>query len=251
MKKFDVVTFVGIAGYFLAAFAALGLALSLSSPDQRDGAFWLRLAWTEFLILLVYLPFFSFLRAAFSPEPGSKSVIGVLPAAKIVVLVYSLASFVLMWLNATSVIPNSWHLALQIALGFFAGTLFTLMSIAHSSASTGLEKNFAPFSSPADLSVRLFAAESLVKVSAPKDSGQTLANGIKSLGEAVKYSLSHVSKPSLAKQYQEFSEQVQSFCAEVESVSGSVSPDRLIDLTERSQLLNAKAQSLSKFTVSR
>jgi hypothetical protein len=251
VKKFDVVTFTGVAGYFLAAFAGFGIALALSTPDQRDGAFWLRLAWTEFLILLVYLPLFSFFRAVVNPARGPKPLIGVLPAAEIVVLIYGFASFVLMWLNATSTVPNSWHLALQIALGFLAGTIFTLMNVAHSSASIGLGKKFAPSASPAELSVRLFAAESMVKVSAPKDSGVPLVNGIKRLGEVVKYSLSHVSKPSLSEQYQEFAEQVQSFCAEVELVSGSVSPDRLTDLMERSQLLLTKAQSLSKLTVSR
>jgi hypothetical protein len=251
MKKIDVVTFAGVAGYLLAAFATFGIALALISQDQRDDAFWLRLAWTEFLILLVSLPFFSFLRAAIRPEPSDQTVIGVLPAAKIVILVYSLASFVLMLLNAVSAIPNNWHLALQIALGFLAGTVFTLFSVTHSSAAIGLEKNFAPSASPAELSVRLLAAESLVKTSAPKDYGQQLANRIRSLGEVVKYSLSHVSKPLFSSQYQEFEEQVQKFCTKVESVSNSDSPDRFSELAECSQLLITKAQSLSKLSVTR
>lgn len=251
MKKLNLVMFAGVAGYFLAAFASLGITLALISPDQRDQSFWLRMAWTEFLILLIYLPIFSFIRAAVSLDPKPLPVIGVLPAAKIIILVYSPVSFVLMWMNTISAIPNDWHLALQISLGFLAGTLFTLISVTHSSAAIGIEKCFSTSASPTELSVLLLAVESLLKINRPKDHRLQLANRIRSLAEIVKYSLSDTSKTSLNKQYQDFAEQVQSFCRKVELVSESDSPDCFAELNESSQMLTSKAQYLSKLILTK
>jgi hypothetical protein len=63
MKKIPAIVFAGIAGYVIVATAVLGIGFQLVSYTDRNQDFWLKLLWTEVLILLIYLPAFSFFKA--------------------------------------------------------------------------------------------------------------------------------------------------------------------------------------------
>ena len=107
MKKENTIIFAGAAGFLLAAIAVLASGLTIVPTEERTQAFWYRLVWTEVLVLLIYLPAFSFFKAADSDQAHGRSTIGVLPGAKIVLIAYALISFFLMMVNVYQTIQAS------------------------------------------------------------------------------------------------------------------------------------------------
>ena len=206
MKKENTIIFAGAAGFLLAAIAVLASGLTIVPTEERTQAFWYRLVWTEVLVLLIYLPAFSFFKAADSDQAHGRSTIGVLPGAKIVLIAYALISFFLMMVNVYhhgEYLPNNIHLAVQIVITFLMGTIFTLMSVSYTTAATGLEKTFTPGLSPKELCDQLKGLESHLKAMNSGAEFLPLIQSLKKLRETIQYSIPHVGRIGESTAYQQ------------------------------------------------
>ena len=211
MKKANTIIFAGAAGFLLAAIAVLASGLTIVPTEERTQAFWYRLVWTEVLVLLIYLPAFSFFKAADSDQAHGRSTIGVLPGAKIVLIAYALISFFLMMVNVFhhgEYLPNNIHLAAQIIITFVMGTIFTLMSVSYTTAATGLEKTFTTGLSSKELCDQLKGLESHLKAMNSGADFLALIQSLKKLRETIQYSIPDVGRIGKSTAYQQYVDDV-------------------------------------------
>jgi len=218
MSETKKVTSVGIISFLLAAFAILGIGLVLVPSDQRTEAFWWRLAWTEILAILIYLPAFVFYRSALIEE--NKKIIGILPGLKTTFLLYAAVSFSLMLLNAFhegKFFPNSIHLALQVVLLFIVGTIFTMSLVAADTASTGLESNFSKGISPSEVCNQIRDGEDFIKGSEHFTQLEALSLSLKKLRELFQYSLPTIGRVVESSDYNNLAESINTLIADITS----------------------------------
>jgi len=245
VKKENTIIFAGVSGYFLAALSVLGIALLLVS--DHDQPFWFRLLWTELLVLLIYLPAFSFFKAAGSDDAHGRATIGVLPGAKIVLLIYALISFILMMLNAYhsgEYFSDKIHLAAQIVITFVMGTIFTLMSVSYTTAASGLERTFHPLTSPQELCDRVQAAEDRIKIRNLGSEWIPVTQSLKQLRETIEYSLPRVGKIGEKPEYQKFAGNIITVSEQIQDLQGN--QNNIQELELKIVKLISVAKSISK-----
>jgi hypothetical protein len=251
MKKIPAIVFAGIAGYVIVATAVLGIGFQLVSYTDRNQDFWLKLLWTEVLILLIYLPAFSFFKATDRNYALSRSVVGVLPGAKIALIFYALISFSLIIINTYNhgeKLSFELHLALQIILLAVMGTIFALMSVSHTAASAGIEKKFPLANSPNELSDKLHCAEELLKFSNNSSEWAPVIHSLKKLREMIKYSLPHLGGIGDSSEYQKYATNVSNL---IELIGKSeVKTDEIALFQKKISELISSTKSLSQTAIS-
>ena len=210
MNKIGTVLIAAILGYVTVALAAFGIALTLVADSGRDNFFWYRLVWSEFLLFIIYLPAFSFYKAASDTSRNSSSKVAILPSAKIVIIAYSFISFALMFANCYNngeKLPGPIYLVIQIALTAIVGTIFSLMTIAGKSASTNLVKTFKPERSPNELCEFISSVERYLNSSGFEKQEQ-IATSLKKLRECIMYSLPKAGKYGETPDYNNLAEKI-------------------------------------------
>ena len=123
-----------LVGYAATAIAVAVIPVVLIQQDERSPYFWHRIAWTEFLTLVVWAYFSGFI---WSVLPGGRKRAGtggLLPATGLVIGIYAILSFVLMVLSDW---PNRFHWAGQIALLVLVVFLFVFFEYARAGAVAG------------------------------------------------------------------------------------------------------------------
>jgi hypothetical protein len=248
VKKKNTIIVVVTAGYLLAALAVLGIGMVLVPEGDRTQASWYRLLWTEVLILLVYLPVFSFFNAADSDDAHRRATIGVLPGAKIVILFYAFISFSLMMLNAYhngEYFSDRFHLTAQIIITFVMGTIFTLMSVSYTTAATGLKKTFPLSNSPNELCDQLRGVEGRLKARNLGTDWVPVTQSLKKLRETIQYSLPHVGKIVENPAYREFANSIIAIAERIRDLEGKaeeidIVQIRIFEITNRAISISNK-----------
>jgi len=123
---------VCLAGFVVTAITLVGITLALVPPTSRSDWFWLRLVWMVFLSSLCWGGVSGFLMSSLSARLSPKGIGGVTPAISMVVFWYSVASGVLMLVQAL-LSGIAWlsrvHLAVQIGMGGIVAVILLLMLI--------------------------------------------------------------------------------------------------------------------------
>ncbi len=237
-------------GWLLTALGILAIGLNLVSSEFRSSMFWPRLLWTEFLALLVWSTLFSFVGAASRSDDDSRAVVGVLPGAKIVLLVYAILSFALLMVHSCcseTTLNSRVHLILQIVIGVGTGIAFTLFSISCTGASVGLQRVFHPGSSPEELSNVVHEQEMRVHQFPIHPVWQRLEKCLKGLRELLQYSMPHTGDIGTDADYNGFAASLISACEDLSSHNDpadsevSVIEIRFNDLLAKARIISSQS----------
>lgn len=253
MNKPQRIAFASVAGYIITAVGILGIGLTVVPVESRSHLFWPRVLWTEFLALLLWGTVFSFLHVASRREETGREIIGVLPGAKLVLIVYAGLSFLVMIGHAympETDIASRIHLVLQIALAVLAGILFAFLSISASSAAVGLERTFDVGLSPTDLCVMLQEQETRVHQFPTHAVWHQFEKSLKALRESIRYSIPHVGSIGATTEYRDFAHSVNSVCDDLSSHSDPTDAE-LGPIQEGLNRLLSKVKALSSQSIRR
>lgn len=202
-----------IIGWVLTAIAIILIALIIVPQHNRSDSYWLKVFWTEILCLISWgsIFFYSFL---FSKDDASSRYGGIAPTISIIVMTYSILSFLTMIVNSYISVDfvNRIHLVLQIVLFVGAAISILFLSISRETAVSGQTFNRLKAITPKELKDILSFCESSIR----NPNFAELKSNIKQLKETVQFSLNENASLSNMPQYQEF-------CIEIKNFSDSVS----------------------------
>jgi len=241
MAKGSTFRITSILGLLISVAAVYFIAVIAVPEDSRSDFFWYRLVWTEALLLMIWSSFYLYFRATVDPLDHLKRMGGIAPTICIVVISYSILSFVSMMLHAfvdETNTGNRFHWIAQIV--FLSGAALTVLSLykAKVGASAGLNAD-SNTPSPSVLHDMLATCEASLANKCTDESVLELTRGIKRLRESVKYSLNDSASLADSQEYQALCAGITELCKSVTSYSDSsaeVSVDDLI--SNASRLLN-------------
>jgi hypothetical protein len=211
-----------LVGWLAMAGAVAVLPVIVVSAPDRSPYFWHRIAWTEFLTLVVWAYFGGFIFFVFPRGRIRSAVGGLLPSTGLVVGIYALLSFMLMIVMDW---PSRFHWAGQTVLFVLVVLLFTFFEYARAGASVGAERLPVGLRSPAELCaiIRLQEEKLWSSVASPPLAGEDrkLHDSLKALREAIQYSIQHVGKIGGSQDYSVFVADVERLCAELQTAPTS------------------------------
>lgn len=236
---------VAIIGFITTVIAVFIVSLLIVPPTDRSPHFWARIAWTDFLALLVW----SHLSGLILWTAESKNLprlAGVFRAYGFVAIAYAAVSFVLLigfaWLDKTNS-PNRIHMAIQVVLLALTVILSALMYLPAYFAGKGTaqeSRGTVPSSSsrrPFELVSQLRSEE--VKFAPPGNSVATtegdrrMHQAIKALREKITYSLDGISRVKFDPEYGALVTRIESVCYSLSVIRGGSSTVGEPDATVR------------------
>lgn len=211
-------SFASLAGWFATAAAVAIVPTLLVSEKDRSPDFWYRVAWAEFLALVVWGYFSGFIWFLFHGGRKRAGIGGILPATGLVIGVYAVLSFVLMILSDW---PNRFHWAGQVVLLVVVVLLFVFFEYARLSAVTGTEPTPEGLRSPAELCALIRLQENNLWSSATPlplaGENRQLYDSLKTLREAIQYSLQNVGRIGGSQDYRAFVADTERLCTELQT----------------------------------
>ena len=222
-------------GWIITALAVLLIAPLAVPEADRTEYFWYRVAWTEVLCLLCWGSLCIYLAAPSSPSDSRSRFGGIVPSVCAITGGYALLSFAAMLVHAfTSSTDTSdrAHSIVQVVLLASAGVCVALLSITRAAATSGLALGGTGLPSPQQLHDRLAMLESAIRETRRGREARELAHEIKSLREAIQYSLSECSSLSQSTDYSDLCSQLQGLCDGTVAEDG-VSPREADELSAR------------------
>ncbi|GEM_PF-2159699 len=241
MAKASTFRTTSILGLLISAAAVYFIAVISVPEDSRSEFFWYRLVWTEVLLLMIWSSFYLYFRATVDPLDHLKRMGGIAPTICIVVISYSVLSFISMMLHAfvnETNTGNRIHWIAQIV--FLSGAALTVLSLykAKVGASAGLNYGSST-PSPSQLHDMLASCEASLTTKCKDESISELTRGIKRLRESVKYSLNDSSSLANSQEYHLVCAGITELCQSMSSYSDA-SPNISVDdlISNTSSLLN-------------
>ena len=220
------------AGYLITAFAVLAMPLFLLAPEQRSVYFWYKVAWMEFLSVVVWLYLGG---AIWSVTPAiGKGILGALSGYGLLVFCYAGMSFLLVLLG-NGLGRGQWVAQFGLLLGF--ALLYVTLDFARVGAVVGTEPIPAEIRAPLELAAMLRLHEDRLWTSSSEAGIRRLCEAIKVLRERLQYSLPHVGRLGQVQEYHVFVRQPEAFCADLQGLpvdspeQGTV--DRFRDIATR------------------
>ena len=200
-------------GYLITAFAVLAVPLFSLAPEQRSVYFWYKVAWVEFLAVVVW----AYLGGAswsITPATG-KGVLGALSGYGLLVFCYAGMSFLLVllgnWLGR-----GQWVAQFGLMLGF--ALLYVTLDLARVGAVVGAEPIPSEIRAPLELAAMLRLHEDRLWTSSSEAGIRRLSEAIKVLRERLQYSLPHVGRLGQIQEYHEFARQTEAFCSDLQDL---------------------------------
>jgi hypothetical protein len=207
------INWFSVVAYALTAVAVLVVGLTTTSPDTRSPLFWPRMLWAEALVFLAWAPWAVARISRNEPAPSSGWG-GVLPTLSVVMCVYVTTASVLLLLQALAgdAIGFSWraHAVAQALLTCAAGVL--LASVASVTQLARVERAPLDVPSPLQLAAMLRAAESDLRRLAPGSTAATHADPLRTLGEAVQYTLPQTGEFVGLVEYRALARRIEALC---------------------------------------
>jgi hypothetical protein len=253
MSRSQRIVLTNLAGYAITAIGIFGVGLLTVPAESRSNLFWPRMLWTEFLALLVWASLTAFFRNAALGREDKKRVMGVLPAAQLILVIYAVLSFLLMIAHSQmqeSTLGGRIHLMLQIGLAVVTGILFVFLNITSTAAGHGLEKTFEPGMSPAELCATIKEQEERIHGFPKLACSIQMERSLKSLREKIQYGLPTGGNVGISSAYREFSQELQAVCDELAVLDDTDSPE-CAALQKRIDALIRQAGKISSQTVKR
>jgi hypothetical protein len=208
-----------LIGWLATAVAVAVIPAILISERDRSPYFWHRVAWTEFLVVVVWGYFSGFILSVFPGGRKRAGMGGILPATGVIVTVYATVSFLLMVFSDW---PNRFHWAGQVILLLLVVLLFVFFEYARTGAVAGTEPIPQGMRSPAELCaiVRLQEERLWSCAQTPPLAGEDrkLHDSLKALREAIQYSIQHVGRVGGTRDYATLAADVERTCDEIKTI---------------------------------
>jgi len=211
MNKANPRSFIGpIAGYIVMAIGVLAIAAIAIPSQDRSLYFWYKCVWTEVLLLVAWSPWFVFSFGV--PSSIRRGWAGVLPASGMALGTYAGASFLLMVLNPWS---TRTEVAVQIGLAVILMILLLGLNSSRTGAMVGTEAVADPAHRPSSLAARLGACEESFRTRNAPTGANDLVEALKSLREAIQYSISTAGVVAESADYRDLAQQTDQLCSEI------------------------------------
>jgi hypothetical protein len=209
---------VSLVGWLATAAAVAVIPVLVISEQDRSPYFWHRVAWSEFLTLVVWGYFSGFIWSVFPGGRKRAGIGGLLPATGLIIGLYAALSFALMVLIDW---PSRFHWAGQVVLLVLVVLLFVFFEYARAGAATGAEPLPSGLRSPAELCAMIRLQEEKLWSSAatPPLAGEDrrLHDSLKTLREAIQHSLQQVGRIGGSQDYSSFAADAERLCAELQT----------------------------------
>jgi len=204
-----------LVGHLVTAAAVLAVPVICIAPAHRSACFWYKIAWTEFLALLLW----AYLGGAFwFLLPGTtrrKGLAGVLPVTGLLVFGYAITSVILVLLCDWAS-RGHWVAQVVLLLGF--ALLLVLFEFARIGAVAGTEPIPLAIRTPQDLAAMLRLHEERLWTPASEAATRRLSDAIKALREKLQHSLPEAGRIGQAQEYQDFARQTEAFCTDLQNL---------------------------------
>ena len=243
---------VSILGYLITAVAVILVPVIAIVARDRSDYFWYKIVWTEFLTLLVWVYFGSYL---YFITPGVKKPArfgGILPPTGFVVLGYAIFSFILIIIFDW---PSSVHWVAQAIL--LVATVLLLVFLKYiryrlRGAFVGTEPMPEGISAPHELAAMLRLHEDRFWIDSPEAPSRKLSEALKILRETLQYSLPDVGRIGETPEYQKFAEQTEMYCSDLQNVSEDSDKQEEVEKLQKTAIeLKSQAEQVSLILKSR
>ncbi len=208
-----------LGGFLATSVAVIALPLILIAVENRSPYFWHRIAWAEFLAIIVWASMGGYLSAI-----TRRGVGGALPATGIILYSFVALSFLFMiahaWIpaNDSSDMLDRVHVAVQV-LGLVVTILIVLgMYFVTASAGAAIAQPSGFVSPPRLASLLSNAREMLDRNNAAT---KPLMTALTALEEKISYSLQETGSITQSSEYEAFARDVAALCGEVKGAAGS------------------------------
>ena len=251
-RTFFILCCVGFAATFVGVYA---IPQVLISEYSRSAFFWRRVAWSELLVVLVWSYVAYGLVVSALGERSRWGLAGATPALGLVVIAYAVISLTLMVAHAflsSHELLNRLYLTAQIIAAVVGCVAIVFVLASYSSAQSGVTLSGPGRCAPRDLAAMLGREESRLRAGLteqpPHASVRHALGVVRSLREAVLYSLPARGAPLLTVEYTEISDAVREF---VDALAGLTAADdaRMGGLAAEGQRLIREVQHFTKRSV--
>jgi hypothetical protein len=259
MKNKGVRASMGITAATLIGFAVTSIAivlvpLILTDQTSRSAYFWQRIAWTEFLAILIWAYLGGFFSLVIPKNRSIRGLGAILPALGIAIFFYSISSFVLMMISAYFPQLHSLYVASQVYKTAGLVIIIVLLFLSRVSGMVDTESIPEGVHSPKDLTISLQSQENVLSaqynyplLSDQKDKVNVLRNSLKSLREKIQYSIPHAGRIGSDNAYVAFSNEVIQLCEDCSKLNvQAIDVERLHSVIQNISDLNGRVQSIAQ-----
>jgi hypothetical protein len=225
-----------IIGWVIVSIAVVIIAVILVPEPSRSVYFWHRVVWTEVLALLSWGAIGLLFVAPQSRGHGHPGIGGIAPTVGIVVGGYAFLSFAAMQLNAfaSDHLADSLHLGIQVLIFVVASTILVFTSIARASQHPGSNSSGDAFVPPQRLCAQLAQCEDALRAIDSSEPIDRLTAMLKSLREAIQYSVPTSQRLGGMPEYRELSDGVGEVVALTKGCkSGAAAAEQLPTVSDR------------------
>ena len=219
-----------IVGYLITAAAIVAVPVVLVPEASRSDFFWQRIAWTEFLALLVWGFFGCFATFAVGREKRGRGLGGILPVVGFIVSAYAIVSFGLMMMHAYGgggETGDRVYSMLQTVAAALAAVTIVLMYFVRTGAIAGAEPIPAGIKTPSQLSSQISYHEGHVDaLQAEAGQVERLKALLKALREKISHSLPGAGAIGRLEEYKRFSAEVADLCDNLDKIPADATAEK-------------------------
>jgi hypothetical protein len=259
MKNKSVSSLMGITtatliGFAVTSIAIVVVAFILTDKTSISAYYWQRIAWMELFAVLIWAYLGGFFSLVIPKNRSIRGLGAILPALGIVIVFYSISSFILMVLAAY--FPQYHYLNMVSQVFNVAGLVIIIVFLFFSWVSGIVDAGSIPEGviSPKDLIIALQSQENALfsQYNYPlpldqKDKVNILRNSLKNLREKIQYSIPHAGKIGSDSAYITFSHEVIQLCEGCSKLNVQTADvESLQSVIQNVSDLNGRIQSIAQ-----
>jgi|GEM_PF-3105795 len=247
-SKFGV-SLAAFIGFAATSIAVIAVPMLLNEPKGRSEYFWYRVAWSEFLVTLVWIYLSGFISLVFPRYRSQKGLGAILPSIGVVIFIYALSSFAFMLLETYLPSFKTINLVSQVCLAAIAIVILVFIHFSRVSGITGTE-NVVNAPSPKKLILEIANQENHLSErefgdDIKADQILTLERTLKELKESIAYSIQQVGGVEGNEAYQVFSKNITELCNDCADLNSETQQSKIQTLIQRSMKFKGEVKNIA------